>query len=148
MELTGILIKKVGEREGVSQRNGLPWRMAEYLVEVPGQYPRHTVFSVSDGQVGRIARFDSLIGKNVTVSFDLDAHEYNGRWFNDITAWGIMEYVASTTRQANINAAQQQTGEQQAGEQQAGEQQANAPFPPHVDANGKPTKEGTDDLPF
>lgn len=143
MELTGILIKKVDEREGVSQRNGLPWKIAEYLVEVPGQYPRHTVFSVSDGQVGRIARFDSLIGKTVTVSFDLDAHEYNGRWFNDITAWGIMEYVDSTTRQANINAAQQQ-----AGEQQAGEQQANAPFPPHVDANGKPTTEGTDDLPF
>lgn len=149
MELTGILVKKVGEREGVSQRNGLPWKIAEYLVEVPGQYPRHTVFQVSDGQVGRIARFDSLIGKNVTVSFDLDAHEYNGRWFNDITAWGIMEYVDSTTRQANINAAQQQTGEQQAGEQQAGEQQANAPFPPHVDANGKPTTDGgTDDLPF
>ena len=143
MELTGILIKKISEREGVSQRNGNPWKIAEYLVEVPGQYPRHTVFSVSDGQVGRIARFDSLIGKTVTVSFDLDAHEYNGRWFNDITAWGIMEYVDSTTRQANINAAQQQ-----AGEQQAGEQQANAPFPPHVDANGKPTTEGTDDLPF
>ena len=138
MELTGILIKKIGEREGVSQRNGLPWIMAEYLVEVPGQYPRHTVFSVSDGQVGRVARFDSLIGKTVTVSFDLDAHEWEGRWFNDITAWGIMEYVDSTTRQANINAAQQQ----------AGEQQADAPSPPHVDANGKPTTEGTDDLPF
>ena len=146
MELTGILIKKVGEREGVSQRNGLPWRMAEYLVEVPGQYPRHTVFSVSDGQVGRIARFDSLVGKNVTVSFDLDAHEYNGRWFNDITAWGVMEYVASTTRQANINAAQQQTGEQQA---DTPFPPADTPFPPHVDANGKPTTEGgTDDLPF
>ena len=146
MELTGILIKKVGEREGVSQRNGNPWKIAEYLVEVPGQYPRHTVFSVSDGQVGRIARFDSLIGKNVTVSFDLDAHEYNGRWFNDITAWGIMEYVASTTRQANINAAQQQAGEQQA---DAPFPPADTPFPPHVDANGKPTTEGgTDDLPF
>lgn len=143
MELTGILIKKVGEREGVSQRNGNPWKIAEYLVEVPGQHPRRTVFQVSDGQVGRVARFDSLIGKNVTVSFDLDAHEWEGRWFNDITAWGIMEYVDSTTRQANINAAQQQ-----AGEQQAGEQQTNTPFPPHVDANGKPTMEGTDDLPF
>lgn len=143
MELTGILIKKISEREGVSQRNGNPWKIAEYLVEVPGQYPRRTVFQVSDGQVGRVARFDSLIGKNVTVSFDLDAHEWEGRWFNDITAWGIMEYVDSTTRQANINAAQQQ-----AAEQQAGEQQADAPFPPHVDANGKPTTEDTDDLPF
>ena len=107
MEITGILVKKVGEREGVSQRNGLPWKTAEFLVEVPGQYPRHTNFSVSDGQVGRISRFESLIGKTVTVSFDIDAHEYQGRWFNDITAWGIMEYVDATTRQANMAAQQQ-----------------------------------------
>lgn len=93
MEIVGILMRKLGEREGVSQRNGNPWKIAEYLVEVPGQYPRHIVFKASDGQVGRIARFDSLIGKTVTVSFDLDAHESDGRWFNDIQAWGIMEYV-------------------------------------------------------
>ena len=79
MEITGILVKKVGEREGVSQRNGLPWKTAEFLVEVPGQYPRHTNFSVRDGQVGRISRFESLIGKTVTVSFDIDAHESQGR---------------------------------------------------------------------
>jgi hypothetical protein len=23
------------------------------------------------------------------VSFDLDAHEYNGRWFNSVTAWKV-----------------------------------------------------------
>lgn len=115
MEITGILVKKVGERSGISQRNGLAWKQAEFLVEVPGQYPRHTNFTVSDGQVGRIARFESLIGKTVTVSFDIDAHEYQGRWFNDITAWGIMEYVDATTRQANIAQAQQQA-QQPAGE--------------------------------
>ena len=137
MEITGILVKKVGEREGVSQRNGLPWKTAEFLVEVPGQYPRHTNFSVSDGQVGRISRFESLIGKTVTVSFDIDAHEYQGRWFNDITAWGIMEYVDATTRQANIEAAQ-------AAQKPAGEQQAVPPFPaPQPQAEGN-----SDDLPF
>ena len=59
MEITGILHQKLGQREGVSQSNGNPWKIAEYLVEIPGQYPRHTVFKVKDGQVGRIARFDS-----------------------------------------------------------------------------------------
>ena len=73
MEITGILVKQTAIREGVSKQNGNPWRIAEYLLEVPGQYPRHINFRVSDGQVGRIARFDSLIGKTVTVSFDIDA---------------------------------------------------------------------------
>ena len=107
MEITGILVKKLGEREGVSQRNGQPWKTAEYLVEIPGQYPKHVNFSVRDGQVGRIARFDSLVGKMVTVSFDIDAHEHEGRWYNDIGAWGVMEYITTDTRQANIAAAQQ-----------------------------------------
>lgn len=93
MEVVGILLKKLQEREGVSQRNGQPWKTGEFLLEIPGQYPRHINFSVRDGQQSRIARFESLIGKTVTVSFDIDAHEYEGRWFNEIGAWGIMEYV-------------------------------------------------------
>ena len=137
MEVTGILIKKTSEREGVSKQSGMLWKIAEYLIEVPGQYPRHINFRVSDGQVGRLARFDSLVGKTVTVSFDIDAREYEGRWFNELNAWGIMEYVDSTTRQANIAAAQQQkpagesagtvAGEQQ-GQQQEGEKKDDLPF--------------------
>ena len=91
MELQGILLKKVGEREGVSQRNGQPWKTAEFLVEIPGNYTRYVKFNVQDGQVARIARFESMIGKKVNVSFDIDAHEHEGRWFNEIGAWGIME---------------------------------------------------------
>lgn len=134
MELTGILIKKVGERDGVSKTNGVPWKSAEFLLEIPGQYPRKVKFDVRDGQVGRIARFESLVGKTVTVSFDIDAHEYQGRWFNEIGAWGVMEYVDSTTRQANIEAAQQQ--------QQAAEQPAGTTDQPQQNGEKK------DDLPF
>ena len=86
-------MRKLGERSGVSQRNGQPWKTAEFLVEIPGQYPHHVNFSVRDGQVGRIARFESMVGKTVTVSFDIDAHEYEGRWYNELGAWGVMEYV-------------------------------------------------------
>ena len=128
MEITGILVKQTSLREGVSKTNGNPWKIAEYLVEIPGQYPRHIAFRVSDGQVGRIARFDSLVGKTVTVSFDIDAHEYEGRWYNEINAWGILEYINQTQRAANMVAAQNA--------------QAQAPQPE--------TKEGgkDDDLPF
>ena len=137
MEVTGILVKKTSEREGVSKQSGMPWKIAEYLIEIPGQFPRHINFRVSDGQVGRLARFDSLVGKTVTVSFDIDAHEYEGRWFNELNAWGVIEYVDSATRQANIAAAQQQKpagepagtvdGEQQ-GQQQEGEKKDDLPF--------------------
>ena len=113
MEITGILLKKVGVREGVSPRNGNPWKTAEFLVEIPGQYPRHIKFDVRDGQVGRIDRFESFVGKTVTVSFDIDAHEYQNRWINELNAWGVMEYVAGRqTPQTKYEPAQPTNGEQ------------------------------------
>ena len=136
MGIQGILVKQIAVREGVSQRNGQPWRIGEYLVEVPGQYPRHINFRVSDGQVGRIARFESLVGKMVTVSFDIDAHEFEGRWFNELNAWGILEYITADKRQANIAAAQPAQAAEQTGQ-------------PAVDTAGVVAEgEKKDDLPF
>lgn len=91
MDIKGLLKQKIGEKTGVSSRNGNPWKIAEYLVEIPGNYPKNVLVQVSDGQSQRIARFDSLVGKTVTVSFDIDANLYNGRWYNKLQAWGIME---------------------------------------------------------
>ena len=139
MEITGILVKQVAIREGVSSRNGNPWKIGEYLLEVPGQYTRHIVFRVSDGQVGRMARFDSLVTKMVTVSFDIDAHEHEGRWFNEITAWGIMEYITQDTRKANIAAAQAENTQQP----------TDSPQPQNDVSKGDENGEGGDDgLPF
>lgn len=126
-------MRKLGEREGVSQRNGYSWKIAEYLVEIPGQYPRHINFRVSDGQVGRIARFDGLMGKTVTVSFDIDAHEHEGRWFNEINAWGVMEYVVGR-KMAQTTFAPEQTEEAAT--------EAPAPESP------EPINEGGNGLPF
>ena len=153
MEQTGILLKKLDEHSGVSQRTGNAWKNAEFLMEVPGQYPLHINFTVADGQSGRIAHFENHIGKTVTVSFDIDAHEYNGRWYNEVKAWGCKEYVAE-------QAAQQQVVQQTAPtaseapaagiEPSAGEEQTKLKLTQMAEqvASGEEGKEGEDDLPF
>lgn len=153
MEQTGILLKKLGEHSGVSQRTGNAWKNAEFLMEVPGQYPQHINFTVADGQSGRIAHFENHIGKTVTVSFDIDAHEYNGRWYNEVKAWGCKEYVAG-------HAAQQQVVQQTAPavseapaagiEPPAGAEQTKFNLTKMAEqaASGEEGKEGEDDLPF
>lgn len=88
-------MQKLSEREGVSKSTGNPWKTAEFLFEVPGLYPRHIVFSVRDGQTRRIAMFDAMVGKNVVVVFGIDAREYEGRWYNEVGAYGIRGYVAA-----------------------------------------------------
>ena len=111
MEITGILVKKLSERDGVSQSTGNPWKIAEFLFEVPGQYTRHIVFSVRDGQTGRIAMFEAMVGKTVVVSFGIDAREYGVRWYNQVEAYVIRGYVtvAPNTQPAQASVPQSPT---------------------------------------
>ena len=42
----------------------------------------------------RLAQFNIQLGEVLTVSFDIDSREYNGRWYNDIRAWKVDRNVA------------------------------------------------------
>lgn len=88
MELKGKLKEKISDRSGVSQA-GNGWRRASYLLETEEMFPKKVCFEVPDGLTARIAHFDTFLGKDVIVMFDIDAHEFQGRWYNEIKAWGI-----------------------------------------------------------
>lgn len=93
MEFVGNLLKRIDLREGDSQHGH--WRIATYLLETVEMYPKRMVVDVSDGEYAqRIDQFDELIGKNVKVAFDIDAREWNGKWYNSIRAFGIRENVS------------------------------------------------------
>jgi hypothetical protein len=132
MDLTGKIIAVLPASSGVSSRTGNPWMSQDYVIEVPGQYPKKCVFRVFGED--RIKQFNIQMGEDVTVSFDIDAHEFNGRWFNDVRAYNV------TRGQAPVAAV--------APEAQASPfppQEANAPFPPAQEPAGEGS---TDDLPF
>ena len=85
----------------------------------------------------RLARFNIQIGQEVMVSFDIDAREYNGRWFNSIRAFDVrMVDPASVGMQVSPQAPMQ--SDQPAASQVAPQ----APFPPQMPENS------ADDLPF
>ena len=132
MELTGKIIAVLPARSGVSQRTGNQWMTQEYVIEVPGQYPRKCVFNIFGED--RIKQFNIQMGEELTVSFDIDAHEYNGRWFNEIRAFNIQRGVAPVAA-APMDSAPVQ----------AAAPQAQAPFPP---ADQAPVENSADDLPF
>ncbi len=124
-------------RSGVSQRTGNPWMTQEYVLEVPGQYPRRMVFNIFGED--RIKQFNIQMGQDYTVSFDIDAREYQGRWFNDIRAYNVVAAVAMGAAPAAAPVAgvtpfpPQQTAPE------------TSPFPPAQE----PAGEGSaDDLPF
>ena len=113
-------------QSGVSQRSGNPWKSREYVVEIPGQYPRKICFKVFGED--RLKQFNLRKDEEVTVQFDIDAHEYNGRWFNEVRAYNVLRPQQSASAQ---------------GQQQSAP--AQQPFPPAQQDNGGGS---ADDLPF
>ncbi|MBQ8450871.1 MAG: DUF3127 domain-containing protein [Bacteroidaceae bacterium] len=91
MEITGKIIAVLPERGGVS-KTGNEWKMQEYVLETHEQYPRKICFNVFGAD--KIAQFNIQVGEEMTVSFDINAREYNGRWYNDIRAWKVERGVA------------------------------------------------------
>jgi len=91
MEITGKIIAVLPERGGIS-KTGNEWKMQEYVLETHEQYPRKMCFNVFGAD--KIAQFNIQAGEEMTVSFDINAREYNGRWYNDIRAWKVERGVA------------------------------------------------------
>lgn len=87
MELTGKIIAVMPANSGTSQRTGQTWMSQQYVLEVPGMYPKRMVFEVFGED--RIRSFNIQKDQEVVVSFEIDAHEFNGRWFNEVRAWNV-----------------------------------------------------------
>ncbi|HRF85842.1 MAG TPA: DUF3127 domain-containing protein [Alloprevotella sp.] len=92
MEISGKIIAALPPRGGVSQRTGNSWKTQEFVIETHEQYPRKCVFNVFGED--RLQEMNIQVGEELTVSFDIDAREYNGRWYNDIRAWKVERNAA------------------------------------------------------
>ena len=87
MELTGKIIIVQKPISGKSTKTGNPWIKQEYVLEIPGLFPRHFAFSVFGED--RIKQFKIQNGESLTVQFDIDAREHNGKWYNDFQAYTV-----------------------------------------------------------
>ncbi|MCF0202631.1 MAG: DUF3127 domain-containing protein [Bacteroidaceae bacterium] len=87
MEIQGRIIAVLDKQSGVSSRTGSAWASQEYVLENHDQYPRKCCFRVFGED--KINNMNIQVGEELTVSFDIDAREYNGRWYNTLSAWKV-----------------------------------------------------------
>ena len=92
MELAGKVIAVLEPRGGVS-KTGNEWKVQEYVIETHDQYPKKMCFDVFGAD--KIAQFNIQAGEELNVFFDVDAREWNGRWFNSIRAFDVRQIVAN-----------------------------------------------------
>lgn len=103
MELIGKIIQVLPERSGTSARTGSEWRMGSYVLETTtDRFPRKMMFEVFGSD--KIQQFNIQVGEMVRVSFDIDAREYQGRWYNSIRAWNVDRNLADPMAQMPMGA--------------------------------------------
>lgn len=141
MEITGKITHALEVRSGTARTTGNPWMSQSFVIETHEQYPRRCVFDVFGED--RLKEFNIQVGEELTVSFDIDAREYQGRWFNSIRAWKVDRNVAVAAPAGTAQPAS-------AASAQAGYTAPAAAAP--AAASGMPAAapagDSTDDLPF
>lgn len=84
MEIKGKIIHALPEVSGTSKAGNL-WKKKEYVLEnTDGQFPRKVAFTCFGDNADKI---NLQVGQTVTVYFDIESREWNGKWFTDIRCW-------------------------------------------------------------
>lgn len=108
MDIVVKVIDLLPEQSGTSKA-GKPWRLKTFIGETQERYPKKICFELFG---------DNLINSNpvdnaetVTVSFDIESQDYNGRWYTKIRAWKIVQgdatQASSRTPQATSTTTEQ-----------------------------------------
>ena len=129
MELAGKVIAVLEARSGQSKTTGSTWMTQEYVIETHEEFPHRMCFNVFGED--KIKLFNIQVGEELNVSFDVNAREWQGRWFNDLRAWKV--------ERVQTNPSDPQPAPAEAAPQTAAEE---APVSSFEDTDGG------DDLPF
>jgi hypothetical protein len=141
MQFTGKLVQVLPAQTGQG-KNG-EWRKQEIVLETDGQYPKKVCVSVWGD---KMAHLTLSPGEFLTVDFDIESREYNGKWYTDVKAWKVTTATGADRSQAS---SQQQTAQynQGTGSQQNFNKQArNTDTFPSSPPQGSDSFD--DDLPF
>ena len=98
MDLNGTVIAVLPEQRFNGKNGEVVKNM--FVIEHGGQYKKKAVFSVLGED--RWKQMNFAEGADVQVSFDIDAREWNGRWFGELIAWRVQNI--SGQQQASANA--------------------------------------------
>jgi len=101
MEISGKIITVLPLQSGTS-KNGNVWQKQEFVLQTEGQYPKKMCYQLFGED--KIKMFGVQVGNDVDVKFDIDANEWNGKWFNSVNAWNVVlrnpkNYAQSPTEQ-------------------------------------------------
>ena len=100
IKVVGTIEKLMPISKGVSAA-GREWVKQDIVMSMAnGQFVKHLAATVMGQE--RIDNFKLRVGDNIVAYLDIDAREYNSRWYNSINIWRV-ERVGSNGNQTQSN---------------------------------------------
>ena len=85
-EITKILEVQTGEKKDGSGQ----WEKQQFIVRTQEQYNNLYCFEIfGDQKVDNFAKFNK-VGQEVTVEFNVNTSEHQGKYYTTLSAWKIM----------------------------------------------------------
>lgn len=85
LQLTAKVIQVLPEQGGTSAR-GNAWSKQEFIVETQEDYPKKVCLSTWGDKVDRRHLQE---GNVLTISFNVESREFNGRWYTELRVWRL-----------------------------------------------------------
>ena len=100
MEITGKIIAVLPPKQGVSQSTGNAWMCQDYVLETQEMYPKKVCFNVFGAE--KIQEMNIQPGEMLTVSLEINANEYQGKWYNQVKGWKVVRVPVQGQQQAQV----------------------------------------------
>ena len=139
IKVVGTIEKLMPISKGISAA-GREWVKQDIVMSMTnGQFVKHLAATVMGQE--RIDNFKLRVGDNIVAYLDIDAREYNSRWYNSINIWRV-ERVGSNVNN-HVSSGSQQNGNNAQNVQQPTEQKQKPQQPANASAYNN-----SNDLPF
>ena len=100
MEITGKIIAVLPPKQGVSQSTGNAWMCQDYVLETQEMHPKKVCFNVFGAE--KIQEMNIQLGETLTVSLEINANEYQGKWYNQVRGWKVVRVSVQGQQQAQV----------------------------------------------
>lgn len=83
-------VKDILEVRSGMKKNGEKWYMQDYVIAyMKNGFEKRFLFTVVGAD--RINSFSPMlkVGNDVTIHYEVEAHPFNGKWYNNVIAWKV-----------------------------------------------------------
>ena len=83
MQIKGKITHILPIQSGTSKKG--EWQKRDIVIETDGEYPKNVCVSIWN----KLLDIKLSEGQSITADIDINAKEYNTKWYNEVKAWKI-----------------------------------------------------------